>query len=446
MFKHILVGLDGSPSSEQALKQAISLATLTGASLTVLSVEEKLPAYAASMGEVEDAKQEIEAFFKRVHQLAQERARVAGVKLNTAIRAGHAAAAIVRFAEDQGFDLIVLGVGEGRGLGSTADKVAETAPCSVLIARPLPLSVRVSDIMSAEVAYVEPDTPLVDVVKLMIQRGIKAAPVVDGGQVVGMITDGDLLRRAGLGLRLSLQRKLSPEDLAEQLRALTQTADKASAVMTSPAVTISADARVAEAVRLMLDRQVKRLPVVDKQGALIGMISRTDILAAIAASPEAEEEAPGLPAGLNYRAGDLVIRDIPTVLPDTPLNEVLDKLVATPFRRVVVVDPQRRVLGIILDGELLSRIGAERRPDLFHALLARLSRTSAAPVPLSGRAADVMSRDVFTVQEDTPFVDVVQLMLEKHVKRLVVTDAENRLLGMVDRRSLLQIIGSELRG
>ena len=99
MFKRILVGLDGSPGSQQALRQALELARLTGASLTALSVEEKLPAYAATVGEVEEAKREMDAYFAKVQATAQERARAAGVALSTALRAGHAAQTIARFAE-----------------------------------------------------------------------------------------------------------------------------------------------------------------------------------------------------------------------------------------------------------------------------------------------------------------------------------------------------------
>ncbi|MCX7668729.1 MAG: universal stress protein, partial [Anaerolineae bacterium] len=133
MVRRILVGLDGTPTSVLALRQAIALARLTGASLTALSVEEKLPAYAASVGEVEEAKREMDAFFARVQTAAVEQAQAAGVALQTAVRAGRAAATISAFAQEGGFDLVVLGAGEGRGLGSTADKVVESAPCSVLI-------------------------------------------------------------------------------------------------------------------------------------------------------------------------------------------------------------------------------------------------------------------------------------------------------------------------
>jgi CBS domain-containing protein len=442
MFKRILVAFDGTPGSEQALTQAIALARLTGAALTALSVEEKLPAYAASAGEVEETLRQMEAYFAKIHAEAQQRARASGVALETALRAGAAAPTIVRFADEGGFDLIVIGADGRRGLGGTADKVAESAPCSVLIARAAPLSMRVKDVMSPDVATVGPATPLEQVVELLIRREVKAAPVVDAGRIVGIITGGDLLRRAGMGLRLSLQRALPAEALAEQLQQLAAQGKTAADVMTAPVITVHDEARVTEAARLMADKHLKRLPVVDAQGQLVGIISRLDVLAAVASTARASDTLPALAVEAPRMAGDVMFRDVPTVGPDAPLSEVLNKLVATPLRRVVVVDEVRRVLGIIVDADLLAQLSPRAAPGAFRALLARLSHAPAEAPALTGRAADVMTHQVFAVHQDTPLAEVVLMMIDKRVKRLVVIDAEGRLAGMVDRQSLLRVIGS----
>lgn len=438
MFKNILIALDGTPGAEQALKQAIALARLAGAALTALSVEEKLPAYAASVGEVQEAKREMDAYFARAQAAALESARAAGVALNTAVRAGHAAQAIVRFADEGGFDLIVLGAGGRRGLGGVADQVAEKAACSVLIARQ-PL-LRVRDVMSREVATVSPATPLAQLVEFLVRRAVKAVPVVDEGCVVGIVTGGDLLRRGGLGLRLSLQQRLPPEVLAEQLQQLAEQGKTASEVMTAPVITVRDSAQVSEAARLMTDKHLKRLPVIDAQGALVGIVSRLDVLATVASAAQSGDALPALQAGPLHTAGDVMFRDVPTVEPSTPLQEVLNKLVAAPMRRVVVVDETRRVKGIIVDADLLERISPRAAPGVFRSLVAAFSQAPVATPTLSGQAADVMSRQVFAVRQDTPLSQVVQMMIEKRVKRLVVTDAENRLVGMVDRQSLLRAV------
>ena len=138
-FDRILVAIDGSQGAQRALTKAIELAQLTGASLTALAVEGPLPAYAATIGEVDDVKRQKDAFFTQVGQAAREQAEGAGVKIDVDVRAGHAAELITSYAHDHGADLIVVGhKGHFLGdylLGSTADRVAHHAHCPVMIVK-----------------------------------------------------------------------------------------------------------------------------------------------------------------------------------------------------------------------------------------------------------------------------------------------------------------------
>jgi nucleotide-binding universal stress UspA family protein len=138
-FDSILVAIDGSDCSERALAKALELAQLTGARLTALAVEGPLPAYAATIGEVDEVKREKDAFFRSLATRAQQTAEDAGVELDVVIRPGHAAELISEVAEEGRHDLVVLGrrghFVRDRLLGSTADRVAEHAPCPVMIVR-----------------------------------------------------------------------------------------------------------------------------------------------------------------------------------------------------------------------------------------------------------------------------------------------------------------------
>lgn len=138
-FARILVAIDGSDSSNRAFATALELAQLTNGRLTALAVEGPLPAYAATIGEVEEVKREKDVFFTALAERAKRDAGRAGIELDVDIRAGHAAELISRVAAEGGYDLVVLG---HRGhflrdhlLGSTADRVAEQAPCPVMIVR-----------------------------------------------------------------------------------------------------------------------------------------------------------------------------------------------------------------------------------------------------------------------------------------------------------------------
>jgi nucleotide-binding universal stress UspA family protein len=138
-FEKILVAIDGSPASSHALAVAIGLAGLTGGELVALAVEGPLPAYAATVGEVEEVRREKDAFFESLAAQARAEAAAAGVGLEVELRAGHASELIVRVASELEADLIVVG---HKGhflrdhlLGSTADRVAEHAACPVMIVR-----------------------------------------------------------------------------------------------------------------------------------------------------------------------------------------------------------------------------------------------------------------------------------------------------------------------
>ncbi len=138
-FDRILVAIDGSQGGRRALVKAIELARLTGASLTALAVEGPLPAYAATIGEVEEVRREKDSFFGAVAASAREQANAAGVELEVEVRPGHAAELITRYAHDMDADLVVVG---HKGhflndylLGSTADRVAHHAHCPVMIVK-----------------------------------------------------------------------------------------------------------------------------------------------------------------------------------------------------------------------------------------------------------------------------------------------------------------------
>ncbi len=139
MFHKILVAVDGSPASEKALAAAVDLATHYPAELTTVSVAE-VPEVVGLVDEVDELRQQAEEQFRRVGEAAVEYARSRGVLLRSVVLRGHAADAILRYAEGEGTNLIVLGQhGHWRiarfFLGSTSDRVSEHAPCTVMIVK-----------------------------------------------------------------------------------------------------------------------------------------------------------------------------------------------------------------------------------------------------------------------------------------------------------------------
>ena len=138
-FTNVLVAIDGSRDSEKALDCALSICDALSARLTVLGVEGKLPAYAASLGEVDEVKREKDEFFARVLGQATQASRDRGVEVRTDLVPGHSAEAIVHYAAAHGHDLIVVAhhahiLGDVL-IASTADRVAHHATCPVMVVR-----------------------------------------------------------------------------------------------------------------------------------------------------------------------------------------------------------------------------------------------------------------------------------------------------------------------
>ncbi len=139
MFHKILVAIDGSPASEKALAAAVDLAGHYQADLTTLGVAE-VPEVVGMVDEVDEIRQSAEGRLKQIGEAAVQYARSRGIALRSVVVRGHAADAIVRYAESEGMNLVVLGQhGHSRisrfFLGSTTDRVSEHCPCTVMIVK-----------------------------------------------------------------------------------------------------------------------------------------------------------------------------------------------------------------------------------------------------------------------------------------------------------------------
>ena len=138
-----------------------------------------------------------------------------------------------------------------------------------------------------------------------------------------------------------------------------------------------------------------------------------------------------------------MVTGVPTVRPDAKLSEIVDLLVTRAERRIVVVDEDGRVLGIITDGDLVQRASGAERTGLLAALGRRLQ--GGETVSLEGRSAgQVMTPNPVTVAPETPLLDALQLLLQRKIKRLPVVDEGGRLVGLVGRGEILQALAAEL--
>jgi CBS domain-containing protein len=159
-----------------------------------------------------------------------------------------------------------------------------------------------ADVMTVNVVSVDPETPVQEVAKLLSERGISGVPVVEkGGRLVGMISEGDLMRRVETGTQL--RRSWWLEMLSTNTELATDYVKthgrRARHVMTGKVVTVAETTPLVEIADMLERHRIKRVPVV-RNGALVGIVSRANLVRALASG--------GRPAGAGPKADD-AIRD-----------------------------------------------------------------------------------------------------------------------------------------
>ena len=167
---------------------------------------------------------------------------------------------------------------------------------------------RVSDVMTTSVLTVDRVTPYQEIDRLLAERGISGVPVLMmGRKVAGVVTEADLLaaedetarraRMAGAAGRRWWRHEQPHVNLT------------AGSLMTSPAITVAPDATIPAAARLMNTHHIRRLPVVDEKGRLVGVVSRRDLLS-VFLRPDAD-----------------IIHDVRQILDELPLADAGDVVV-----------------------------------------------------------------------------------------------------------------------
>ena len=142
----------------------------------------------------------------------------------------------------------------------------------------------IKDIMTSEIVTVREDDTVEKCANLLITHNLSGLPVLDeSGKVKGIVTEGDLIRRASrvkgpaalevLGGIFYLE---SPKKFMDDLKKTM--GNSAKDIMTKDVITVDPDKLIEEAATLLVQNKIKRLPVIDKEGNLIGIVSRKDIM------------------------------------------------------------------------------------------------------------------------------------------------------------------------
>jgi CBS domain-containing protein len=195
---------------------------------------------------------------------------------------------------------------------------------------------RVKDVMTPNVICIDVDEPVLKAARLMLQNRISGLPVLDKeGELIGMVTEGDFLRRGELGTQRRrpkwLEFILGPGKLAQEY--VHSSGRKVKDVMTPDPRTISEDDSLQAVVEMMERHRIKRLPVT-RGGRMVGIVSRANLMHALASLTR--DISLTAPTG-----GDLAIR--------TNILTAIEKLDWAPHVNVIVKDGVVELWGVVTD-------------------------------------------------------------------------------------------------
>jgi CBS domain-containing protein len=264
--------------------------------------------------------------------------------------------------------------------------------------------------MSSPVVTVTPETSLINARKLIDEHHIRALPVMNENQLVGIVTKRGLLR-----LDLSTLESESWDrdvDLAEET---------VGQVMTIKPITLFPETLMAKAARIMLENKITALPVVE-DGNLVGILTNSDLLSFILA------EYPGLKKEIlvkNYMTDEVV-----TIEEETTLLES-HRLMGT--KRI-------RSLPVVKDGQL---VGLVTRTDLMSSDPSRLASRKNQEISLkilTQPVKKVMTTPVLTVSPETELTEAAKIMLEHKIHALVVLNEQKQIAGIITESDLFLMV------
>jgi len=299
----------------------------------------------------------------------------------------------------------------------------------------LPIDKPVSEVMTHKVVTLTDKMPVAEAWERMLKHLIKGLPVLNSqNEVVGMLTDEDLLERAGLEQNLSVAERLDEHTLQAEFTALKQSPLKVADVMTKPVITVRDNESLGIAAARMAEHSVKRLPVLDEKGKLIGVLSRVDVLRQVL-SEETKKQVAKAPTGAARTLKEIMVSKIPTVDEDALLADVIVHFLEAGTRRLIVTGKDGRPLGLISDADAVMRVQPAARRGVMQALRGKQK----APDEKAS-AAKLMSPGVLTALPNTLLTDAAQKMLSPQRKWLVVVDAQGKAIGLVDRQVLFKAL------
>jgi CBS domain-containing protein len=267
-------------------------------------------------------------------------------------------------------------------------------------------------IATRDVISVPPTQTILAAVEQMTKCGFRRLPVTDPGtgRLQGIVTSGDIINLMGGGDKFRLVQVRHGGNLIAALN------EPVRSIMTQQVATLRSDARIADAVDIIVKKKIGGLPVVGKDDALMGIVTERDVMRML----EAERST--------LRAEDVMSSALRVTGPDSPIASVTKEMTKCRFRRLPVVSDDV-LYGIITATDIMRYLGSRE-------VFSRLTTGNVAEVT-SLPVRTLIAGELFTTTPEKSINEVARDMLEKNIGALPVIE-DSRLIGLVTEFDLVK--------
>ncbi|MHC4417753.1 MAG: sigma 54-interacting transcriptional regulator, partial [Planctomycetota bacterium] len=256
-----------------------------------------------------------------------------------------------------------------------------------------PVWLEIADVMSRDVINISPDDTVVYAARVMSESKISCIVVLDGDDLAGIVTERDFLEKVGGGEKDFAKRKVAE-------------------IMSSPVASVPPSLAVFEASKLMGEKGIKRLVVVE-EGSVVGIVTQTDLIRASASY------------GMWRDVTEIISGDVATVEKGASVAEAAEVMTRRKISCIVVMEADE-VAGVLTERDVLKRvIGMEKDPAAV-------------------KTKEAMSSPAMSVAPDSSILSASWIMERMDIRRLVVID-DNQLRGIITQTDIFRVVKQKLQ-
>lgn len=267
-------------------------------------------------------------------------------------------------------------------------------------------------IATQEVVSAPPTRTIFAAVEQMTKCGFRRLPVTDAGthKLRGIITSGDVINFMGGGDKYQLVKVRHGGNLLAAVNESVRT------IMTQQPETLPHDARIGDAVEVILKKKIGGIPIVDKEGVLSGIVTERDVLRVLGADRS------------TLSVEDVMSSALRVTAPDTPISDVTHDMTKYRFRRLPVVSDEV-LYGIVTATDVMRYLGS--REVFGRMTTGNVAEVTGLPV------RTLINGELFTTTPEKNINEAAREMLEKNIGALPVIE-DSRLIGLVTEFDLVR--------